>query len=1682
MTKRKISNWVTKILSFILILSLITEHSIVGYAMNGTIMSQNVEEEITTEEEKESEIISEEFSLSEESSEEIIFSEEESEEPSYSEEYTSEIELQEIFSTEEVFMEESEESVTSAEDFIEESEEETESEEEFLGEIVIKTVSQSENGFVIEDGILTSYTGNAADIVIPEGVTEIADRVFISRTFIKSVVLPSSLKKIGSFAFCGCTSLVNVSLNEGLEYIGDDAFYGSSFGEKNTKNQITYGSVTIPSTVTYIGYEAFCNATYLGEVIFSDEGSAAIEFGLKDDNNSMFRACSSLKKVTLPQRIKEIPASAFQNCPLLEEVTFGNATEKIGRLAFNKCPSLEKLDCPASLKIIDDYAFSDCKLSSVTLNEGLERIGEGAFYGCDFGGKNDKNQIVYEILTIPSTVTYIDYVAFCNCTYLGEVIFSDEGNKTIEFGLKDGKNSMFMACPNLRKVTLPGRMKTIPGAAFQNCPLLKNVIFGNEVESIGEIAFNKCTELEELICPSSLLVIGKHAFSDCEGLVTISLNEGLQIIGEGAFYNAGTKGIKSTSRLNYSTLTIPGTVQEIGVHAFFNCQEYETIIFSNGTNSTLEFIGNQGDSFAFQNCLNLKTVYLPDRLNELKSLTFLNCPKLESLYIPETVEIIAENFLEYCNISKLVIYGVVGSAAEKYAEDNHITFIDSSELGVYAKSIQLNYKNLTYVGSESFGEQVRLNATVLPGTAQNRKVIFSSKDTGVATVNSSGVVMIKGYGETDIVVMSEENANVFEICHVEVLKKWSNQELESVREFIEKNNDFTLVTNICSNLQEDLPILAGEGITATWNYPYEIETGTHAYDISLNKKGYENILLKNVLVTGVEIKGINIEGSDYVQLNNNLQVSVEFMTEGGNISPDDYSIEWISANTANMTVDPLAENYSYAVISGLKVNKGTNITARVYLKKNGSVCSDTENDFNRTWFENKKKVIVTKEPIVDDIQISVTQNGNKVALETLNSLVDLSEINTYELSAKVYAKTREIVDIPLKFKSSNSKVAKVKTDKDGKTILSVLDKGTCVITASAMKNGGYFTSFRVTVKSAMPRLSQKKISINRYLINAYAHVNILPSDGYRIDSNSLSIVNEKNEVSSEFEISKVSDYTYKISIKKGSNINKGNYSVKILAKTSVNENEPYKLPLTIKVTEEKPKITIKEAPITPYIKDSYGVLNIITSETISDMSYTSSAGIGKARLMQMEKDIDNATIKIKAENVDSTNYKEVANKGILTVYFAGYKEEAAYKQSINLSVNSKLPVIKVTPQSSVLYPQTLADTTKIVLYNNALKEEVTSLKGYSVEVNTLSKYIYTSNDYKMSPTIQALEGAAKGKLNFKITNSKWIDGIFVKASCNLKISKTPVLSFAKDNLILNTAYTMEQYDAVSMDAYVKGFEDISFASERTEIEGKNKKSQKALDDGALLILMEDGFIKAGITGNGYFTKGETYSYLITAYSEKNMPVKGTLQIKICPAKNKAGVSYKNTGTINLLDRENTCMLVIPTIKNYTGIVTGVELYGANSGKFSAELKDDAIEIKAISGKSIKANTKYKLNAYITLDSGVRLNTKITVTSKQKNPKLTQSSKSIVLFESARGIEYGADMEIEPSFNQAGKIKNIRMFTDSDTFAYSNGKIYVKDTATLQSGKIYNVKLAVTFEDHAKNMKPYYVNVKIDYRK
>ena len=62
-------------------------------------------------------------------------------------------------------------------------------------------------GFEIEDGVLTKYTGDETEVVIPEGVVTIGKNAFYENKKITEIVMPDSVIKIDSNAFEKCAKL-----------------------------------------------------------------------------------------------------------------------------------------------------------------------------------------------------------------------------------------------------------------------------------------------------------------------------------------------------------------------------------------------------------------------------------------------------------------------------------------------------------------------------------------------------------------------------------------------------------------------------------------------------------------------------------------------------------------------------------------------------------------------------------------------------------------------------------------------------------------------------------------------------------------------------------------------------------------------------------------------------------------------------------------------------------------------------------------------------------------------------------------------------------------------------------------------------------------------------------------------------------------------------------------------------------------------------------------------------------------------------------------------------------------------------------------------------------------------------------------------------------------------------------
>ena len=65
--------------------------------------------------------------------------------------------------------------------------------------------------FIMEDGVLTAYTGNDTHVEVPEGITKICRHAFSNCFTIHTITLPEGLVQIDEEAFCWCLALEKIA-------------------------------------------------------------------------------------------------------------------------------------------------------------------------------------------------------------------------------------------------------------------------------------------------------------------------------------------------------------------------------------------------------------------------------------------------------------------------------------------------------------------------------------------------------------------------------------------------------------------------------------------------------------------------------------------------------------------------------------------------------------------------------------------------------------------------------------------------------------------------------------------------------------------------------------------------------------------------------------------------------------------------------------------------------------------------------------------------------------------------------------------------------------------------------------------------------------------------------------------------------------------------------------------------------------------------------------------------------------------------------------------------------------------------------------------------------------------------------------------------------------------------------
>jgi hypothetical protein len=131
-------------------------------------------------------------------------------------------------------------------------------------------------------------------------------------------------------------------------------------------------------------------------------------------------------------------------------------------------------------------------------------------------------------------------------------------------------------------------------------------------------------------------------------------------------------GFGAVAFTNLSEIVIPFGVETVSNFAFAYSTVIETVVFPD----SVSFIGEN----AFDFCSALTSVTLPSTLESLSSYTFDVCSSLKEIMIPESVTSIGWNV--FLGTALKIIYGVTGSYAETYANENGYEFIDINDLTI----------------------------------------------------------------------------------------------------------------------------------------------------------------------------------------------------------------------------------------------------------------------------------------------------------------------------------------------------------------------------------------------------------------------------------------------------------------------------------------------------------------------------------------------------------------------------------------------------------------------------------------------------------------------------------------------------------------------------------------------------------------------------------------------------------------------------------------------------------------------------------------------------------------------------------------------------------------------------------------------------------------------------------------
>ena len=514
---------------------------------------------------------------------------------------------------------------------------------EYAGEIVIPEKVNVDNIDYAVVGIdsLAFFQDPITSVTIPQSVTTIKGKAFMSCPSLETVNVGTGLEKVGSSTFAGCTALKTVNITDLAAWCSID------FADENANpiwrprtlylNGEELTTLEIPTGVTKIGDFAFANAVNITSITIGAD--------VKTIGASAFKYCRSVTELNIPNNVTEIGTGCFESWVSATTLNIGTGLKIIPEKAFYGTQVLESVTIPDNISIIKKEAFGNARaLAEVNFGTGLDSIKSGAFTLCQ-----KLQTINAKSLDSWCRINFEDRAA--NPVTVKNGILQIEGKELTAVNFPEGigevKPYTFYGCEKITNVTLPDDVEAIGAEAFSKNTALTNVSFSKNLTNIGGGAFDGCTLLDGITLPEEMTEIPANLFSGCESLSAINLPDGIVTIGDFAF-----SGCKKLTKVEF-----PKSVRTIGSMSFQNCEALDSIITPRNAELGM---------YAFKNCISLKYAKVLNPEKQIGYEAFGGCTSLEEIWFNTTFACYPSKFPE--NVTIYVPYGSVDTWVKDYGD------------------------------------------------------------------------------------------------------------------------------------------------------------------------------------------------------------------------------------------------------------------------------------------------------------------------------------------------------------------------------------------------------------------------------------------------------------------------------------------------------------------------------------------------------------------------------------------------------------------------------------------------------------------------------------------------------------------------------------------------------------------------------------------------------------------------------------------------------------------------------------------------------------------------------------------------------------------------------------------------------------------------------------------------------